>query len=118
MLVGGIPPRLLEKRSMATEKSNNRPETFWQAWFGYNAPWMIWIYLILLLLLIFMIVGSLLVLPGSDQDVRNVLDLAIESFKFVLGALVAAISMAVQQKFSSLGRDESEPGSSSASQGQ
>jgi hypothetical protein len=88
-----------------------RPRTLKEALVGFNAPWMIWAYGLLLLLNVGMTFISLSLISAdapADDPAREVFDLATDSFKIAFGALIGALSMAAQQRWSTDKNDRSD----------
>jgi hypothetical protein len=73
-----------------------------------QTPWIIRVYIVLLLICVGLIVGASTDLPAKEK----LFDFGMDSFKLVLGAVIGSLSMAAQTKWG--GTDSSAAGESPA----
>jgi hypothetical protein len=71
--------------------------------FGIRAtPWVIRIYIVLLLICVGLLVFALNEIPpteAQDHPATRLFDFAMDSFKIVLGAVIGSLSMAAQRRW-------------------
>ena len=73
-----------------------------------QTPWVLRMYLTLLLACMALMIFTMMQRPGVDDPARQVLTLSIDSFKIVLGACIGALSMAAQHTWGSAPKPDDE----------
>lgn len=77
-----------------------------------QTPWVMRVYLVLIIVCVALIFGALSEIPSTNVDghpATRLFDFAMDSFKIVLGAVIGSLSMAAQRQWGPERKEGEEP---------